>query len=292
MRAPEPDRRRRRHAGPTKGERRKDLRRAVFSDGPGEVRDRSCENGATAPKRSRPVSLRVGRRGSRWRHERPGAEHGRGPCGPGTARVAQRAALLFDVVFDAADGGNFVVEEQIRGARIAVVRKAGASGVGNAHAGEMADVRTVDVGVDDDGRGERTIDGVESRVGGIGRGGAPRIAGCGVDQCHRTGGARDREATADALRPTLRGQLRPFPGRRLKLAGRLWTGRRILPARRAAKAFHPCCPLLPASRGRGFGRRCQRGLEPQLAKSPPWRMRSGDIRRKSARIASKAVRLP
>ena len=34
------------------------------------------------------------------------------------------------------------------------------------------------------------------------------------------------------------------------------------------------------------------GLEPQSAKSPPWRIRAGAIRRKSARTASNAVRLP
>ena len=192
---------------------------------------------------------------------------------PRTIRIAQRAALFFDVVFDAADGGNFIVEEQIRGARIAVVRKAGASGVGNGHAGEMADVRTVDVGVDDDGRGERTIDGVEGRAGGIGRGDAPKIAGRGVGQCHRTGGAHERrsaraaeQASGGAAEPLqtlfaqrFAGSFGHFPdGVENWLDGCGLAGE-FFQRGGPPKAFHPGCPRRQATRGHGFGRQMRRG---------------------------------
>ena len=76
-------------------------------------------------------------------------------------------------------------------------RRAGTSGVAQRRAPIFAVVfDAVDVGVEDDGSGERTVGG----AGGMGRGAR-----------HGSPGAADPEANADAARQMFRGQLRHFP---------------------------------------------------------------------------------
>jgi hypothetical protein len=91
----------------------------------------------------------------------------------------------FYVVLDAAEGGNFVVEDEVRSSGVAIVGEASAAGVDEESGeldAEVTDAGDVGVAVDDDGFFEGRVDDFEIGVGCVGGWGSPAISRLRVDK--------------------------------------------------------------------------------------------------------------
>src|ERR1700751_506525 len=91
--------------------------------------------------------------------ERAGFENAFDPVHVWQTGSLESLEFAIDVVFHTPNGGREILEEKVRGARIAVIGKADASGVDNGQSSKFSNVRAVDVSVDGNWLTEGTEDG-------------------------------------------------------------------------------------------------------------------------------------
>src|SRR5437899_1383268 len=145
-----------------------------------------------ASKRARTFAAKSGASRSMSRQagtvlgHRPGGRtarpDGRGEdVGIGRAGGPEVGGHLVDVVLDPVDRDGAVLDQQVGGARIAVVGVAGAARVGDGQAADMPDEGHVDVAEDGDPRAEGAEGALEVGVAGVRQHHLPEVARHGVD---------------------------------------------------------------------------------------------------------------
>ena len=179
--------------------------------------------------------------------------------------------------------------------RIAVVRKTDAAGVGDHHSGNAPNVGAMDMPVDGNRLAERRVNRLQL---GIARFRRRRTPGDSRDwhapapSDHESARAADRAARRAALLPAPPGSPPPSPRSRRKgvAAWAICFANSVSDSGLKQHFIRIANHALPAEIANRST--ISAGLAPPCGRSPPWRIKSGEVCRRSARTASNAVRLP
>ena len=94
--------------------------------------------------------------------------------------AAKCLQFLFDVIFNAPNRYPAIIQQQIRGAAVAIIRKANAAAIGNSSPADTSDIRSVDVTVDNNIVEEWSVDRFQICIARIRSRRAPKVFGTGV----------------------------------------------------------------------------------------------------------------
>src|SRR5277367_7177549 len=109
----------------------------------------------------------------------------RSPIGVGKAASGKYLNLPLHVICNTANFWLEIIQQEICGAWIPVIRKADTAGVYNGHFGNFPSVRPVDMGVNGNRLAERPVGRFQFLFASFRRGGAPETLGTGMHQRHR-----------------------------------------------------------------------------------------------------------
>ena len=113
------------------------------------------------------------------------------PIGMRQTTRGKSLQFLLYVIFHASDRWTGPIQQQVRGAAIAVIRKTNAAGVGdkplsNLWAWEAPNVRAMNMRVDSNRLAQWPVNRFQLSIGRFWRRSAPKSLGTGVHQGHRT----------------------------------------------------------------------------------------------------------